>query len=488
MIEYKRGGRWHLLNLFQLSGSVFPAASIQALPSAAISLVLKWYDVVPESSVMENSELWGGFSLLVGFLIIFRTRKAYDRFWDGSTATHQMRAEWIDAASALVAFTRHSTASQELITQFKHTIVRLFSLLHAMALGAIEECKDDDGSLMAYDLELIDPFGLDKQSWSTLSRCTARKADLICSWLLTAITVNIKTGVLSIPGPLLTRVFNELASGMVALEEAQKIAETPFPFPYAQTCDALLIIHLIVSPVIAAHWSSNVWAAAIFGFVQVFVLWSLNSISVEIEHPFGDDANDLETSRMQYELNLCLLLMVHPAASRSPTLSKDAHIENLVRMGRRASQSIRAVTESYNAVITSGHADRDQVALWERRCSSSSMESLGTGRLGEAFTCVVLDKPSGRMDPKCSMQVFPRQQGDVDPSPVLGSLAPPGWQGAPPRACRDAPLKDLNLAAGGPAGFGASRGPRVRGPQPGRLQPPSPLWHAPAATPRLASD
>jgi len=437
MIKYKRGGRWHLLNIFLMRGSLFPAAFAMAAPSAAISLLLKRYDIFPESSILLNSTIWGGFSSLVGFLVVFRTSEAYSRFWDGCTATHLMRAEWIDAAISIMAFCRHSTAPEEEITRFKHLTVRLFSLLHAMALGEIEECEDFE-DVMAFDLELIDPCGLDRESWRILKTCH-NKVILVFTWLQTVIVENIKTGILEIPAPILSRVFQELANGMVALHEAQKISNIPFPFPYAQTCDALLFIHWLITPLVTAQWTSNMWSAAIFGFVQVFILWSLNNIAVEIEHPFGNDANDLDASQMQLDMNMNLLLVLHPAATRAPQLSPEAEIRGLVSMGRRASQALTKMQKTYNDVILSGHAEEG--SFW-----SGSMEfdengnGLATPAESRDSCASVFDgnqPPLVHMDPICSQQLLQAQVGDNDPTPVLGSPRSPRQRGGRPGPCLD---------------------------------------------------
>merc|ERR1719428_1425978 len=86
-----------------------------------------------DDSVVKETQVWSSFSVLVGFLIVFRTSQAYNRFWDGCTATHQMRAEWFDACSALVAFCRYSKAGDAAIMRFTHILVRLFSMLHVCA-------------------------------------------------------------------------------------------------------------------------------------------------------------------------------------------------------------------------------------------------------------------------------------------------------------------------------------------------------------------
>ena len=40
--------------------------------------------------------------------------------------------------------------------------------------------------------------------------------------------------------------------------------------------------------------------------LQVFILWSLNAIALEIENPFGFDANDIDAQAMQ-ECKVALL-------------------------------------------------------------------------------------------------------------------------------------------------------------------------------------
>lgn len=41
-------------------------------------------------------------------------------------------------------------------------------------------------------------------------------------------------------------------------------------------------------------------------------MFALNFISIELENPFGLDANDLPLSEFQKEMNDCLLMLLHP--------------------------------------------------------------------------------------------------------------------------------------------------------------------------------
>merc|ERR1719316_1174800 len=125
-----------------MNGSVFPRAMKFSFPSSCVTaiFVLLIYDLdyfeyfTDKESVMNNNAIWGGFSFLVGFLVVFRTSQAYNRFWEGCTEMHKMGAEWFDACSSLVAFCKHAATdaeTQEKVLRFQNTLIRLFSMLHA---------------------------------------------------------------------------------------------------------------------------------------------------------------------------------------------------------------------------------------------------------------------------------------------------------------------------------------------------------------------
>eukprot|EP00418_Pyrodinium_bahamense_P062211 CAMPEP_0179078698 /NCGR_PEP_ID=MMETSP0796-20121207/35262_1 /TAXON_ID=73915 /ORGANISM="Pyrodinium bahamense, Strain pbaha01" /LENGTH=451 /DNA_ID=CAMNT_0020776013 /DNA_START=29 /DNA_END=1380 /DNA_ORIENTATION=+ len=315
--------------MFQCSGSVFPTSFCAALPCAVITAVLKilvdrgqvgQFISDSENGILEDNACWSGFTFLVGFLIVFRTSQAYNRFWDGCTSSHRMRAEWFDACSALCAFCKYARADSEAVLRFQHVLVRLFSMLHAVALADTEDCQSGGiDEVRAFRYELVDVMGLDTDSLNAITQSDA-KVELVFQWIQQLIVENIDNGVLHIPPPILSRAFQEIANGMVAFHDAIKISTIPFPFPYAQTCECLLIMHWLVAPVVISQWVSTPWWGAIFSFLQVFVYWSLNSIAVELENPFGRDANDIDARKMQEEMNRHLLLLLDPRTKKTPSL------------------------------------------------------------------------------------------------------------------------------------------------------------------------
>jgi len=108
---------------------------------------------------------------------------------------------------------------------------------------------------------------------------------------------------------------------MVALHAGVMISTIPFPFPYAQACDCLLIIQWVLTPLIIQSWTTHWTWAFIFSFIMVFTYWSLNSIAINLENPFGVDDNDMDFPEMQAEMNRHLVALLGPSVKHIPSLS-----------------------------------------------------------------------------------------------------------------------------------------------------------------------
>lgn len=337
MIVYNKSGIHHVLNIGRMDGSVFPRVVLPSLVCATLAGVLRHLveadmvaEVEDDNFIMKDTIVWQGFSFLVGFLIVFRTSMAYNRFWEGCTQLYRMRAEWMDAVSSIFSFTKFSSAIEtEATHDFQQVLIRLFSMLHALALAEVEDSSSKmPEDVFAYGLNLIDPLGIDPESIIAIRNSDA-KVELVFTWIQQLVVENIRSpsgGVLDIPPPILSRAFQELANGMVCFHEAIKVSSIPFPFPYAQTCDCLLTIHWLVTPLVVCQWFTSSFWAGLFTFIIVFILWVLNSIAVEIENPFGPDPNDIDCLTLHEQMNAFLLQSLSKDQRRSPHLMPGASL------------------------------------------------------------------------------------------------------------------------------------------------------------------
>jgi hypothetical protein len=118
-------------------------------------------------------------------------------------------------------------------------------------------------------------------------------------------------GTISVPPPILSRVYQTLSRGFVNLLDAKKIKDTKFPFPYAQAIAVLLLLLSVITPITLSSMIPYVTLCAVSTFVPVFGLLCLNYAAEELEMPFGEDSNDLPLSHFQEEMNSSLLMLIH---------------------------------------------------------------------------------------------------------------------------------------------------------------------------------
>jgi putative membrane protein len=331
MIEYSNEGVIGTL-LCQWEGSVAPRALVMAIPPAMLTVILMllnenvdgFQDSAGTADV-KASQLWSAMFWALSFLIGFRTNKAYARFWDGTTLLHQMWGEWFDAASCLIAFSSLSMRKDSSIPDvldFRHTLVRLMSLCHASALEEIAELDRTDTGY-----PVLDVGGLDQRSLRYLRDCKFNpdldfnRVEVVIHMIQTLIVHYHDNGIIKIPPPILSRVFQTLSRGQVNLANCKKITSTLFPFPFAQMIGILLLVFDVLTPVMMASiLDGRKFWAFFFTLIPVWALWSLNAIARELEMPFGDDPNDLPLFDFHEHMNTSLLMLIREETDLVPSI------------------------------------------------------------------------------------------------------------------------------------------------------------------------
>eukprot|EP00747_Dinoflagellata_sp_TGD_P135943 gnl/TRDRNA2_/TRDRNA2_175497_c2_seq7.p1 gnl/TRDRNA2_/TRDRNA2_175497_c2~~gnl/TRDRNA2_/TRDRNA2_175497_c2_seq7.p1 ORF type:complete len:161 (-),score=22.37 gnl/TRDRNA2_/TRDRNA2_175497_c2_seq7:3-485(-) len=156
MILYDTG-YWNVSFAFTLQGSVFPKSFFVAMPSAIIAVILNFAFKANEKVEQQawvgdvGATVLTGFSFVLGFLIVFRAQHAYARWWEGGTLLQQLRGEWFNAFSNLIAFCNTNSAKKPEVTKFQHILVRLMSLLYRSALHQVCTSTNKDFELIDID-------------------------------------------------------------------------------------------------------------------------------------------------------------------------------------------------------------------------------------------------------------------------------------------------------------------------------------------------
>mmetsp|Transcript_17460 Transcript_17460/g.34068 ORF Transcript_17460/g.34068 Transcript_17460/m.34068 type:complete len:550 (+) Transcript_17460:61-1710(+) len=327
MIEYSTGDPvWRLA--FRCRGSIIPRAGLFALPAAILAVVLLFLDEqLAEAreyvgvSAPQATVLWAAVTAPLFTLISFRTSVAMRRFWEGTGLLHAMRGEWFDSASCLMTFTISAKQKHpERVSEFRHTLLRLMSLCHGSAL---DELKNNETE----DYEVIDSQGLDSKTIAILRQCKQlnfNRVEVLLHMIQVLVIDAQQAGVISVPPPILTRVYQTLSRGFVNLLNAKKIKDTRFPFPYAQLSAAMLVVLVFFTPVaMSAMIPEKTWCV-LATFFPVFCLFCMYSAAEELEMPFGEDPNDLPLGLFQEEMNSSLLMLFHESSDHIPRTGKHA--------------------------------------------------------------------------------------------------------------------------------------------------------------------
>merc|ERR1719321_1650689 len=110
----------------------------------------------------------------------------------------------------------------------------------------------------------------------------------VAAWITEGVTRMSVTQKLSIPGPILSRFYQEMSNGMLGFNQAFKVTFVPFPFPFAQILAALLSLFCLICPIMVVQMTRGRFVPPMLCFVAIFGYWNLNMIAVELENPFGD--------------------------------------------------------------------------------------------------------------------------------------------------------------------------------------------------------
>eukprot|EP00931_Biecheleriopsis_adriatica_P008531 TRINITY_DN109696_c0_g1_i1.p1 TRINITY_DN109696_c0_g1~~TRINITY_DN109696_c0_g1_i1.p1 ORF type:complete len:554 (+),score=90.49 TRINITY_DN109696_c0_g1_i1:48-1709(+) len=311
--------------LFKYNGSVIPKAAVCATPFVGLAVVLCYQS--PEdlenrfgAASIGSSLLWSAAVSVCSALLVFRTNKAYARFWDGTSLLHQMWGEWFDAVSNLVAFSMPARKLQSRgVDDFRHTLIRLMSLCHASALEEISNLDEGEEGFPRLDIG-----GLDQSTLVYLDNCKSdpecgfNRVEVILHMIQTMVIDAHAKGILAVPPPILSRVFQTLSRGQVNLTNCKKMTSTLFPFPYAQLSAWLIVAVSLLTPFFMATVCKNMFWAGTFTYLTLFGMFCLNYIARELEMPFGSDANDLPLHDFQDHMNSSLLMLIRHESDLIP--------------------------------------------------------------------------------------------------------------------------------------------------------------------------
>jgi ion channel-forming bestrophin family protein len=212
-------------------------------------------------------------SLVLGLLLVFRTNTAYERYWEGRKAWGNILNSIRNLArQILVTIEEHQPESEK---------IEALYLLPAFAIASKLYLRHEP---INSELEpLLSPYQYQK-----LQSMNHPPLEIMF-WLSEYLQRSYKQGYLHIYQlNSLSILVNSLVDSIGACE---RIQNTPIPLAYAIHLKQLLLIYCLSLPFQVVDQME--WITPIVVALVSFTLLGIEEIGIQIEDPFGRDANDL---------------------------------------------------------------------------------------------------------------------------------------------------------------------------------------------------
>lgn len=340
--------------LIRCVGSSIPAAVLPALFSASIALCL---EVFGDSAILDNIFVhpypFQVFAYILAFALVFRTNTAHGRYWEARTSIGQMTSKWGDAAAFALSFDLAGAAPDD---AFQARLVHQFSLMHALALQYLRRdnelanlCDDAGRARSSSDAEETEGLlpvppapqncsrelcgdqdepeaharhlasvplpvlgGVAPTTAAVLERYDDRVSHAFTAVLSSVAARRGAGGLAAAEAPVFSRVHHALSDGMLGFQQARKVEDTPFPFPYAQLLSFMLWGFMLLFPLLAASKTGSsddisVYMGPLLTLLVVLSYFAMHEVARSLEDPFAHPPNDLPCRLLQDSFNARLI-------------------------------------------------------------------------------------------------------------------------------------------------------------------------------------
>ncbi|MEC4813732.1 MAG: bestrophin family ion channel [Scytonema sp. PMC 1069.18] len=242
--------------------------------------------------------------IVLGLLLVFRTNTAYERFWEGwqiagmtiFTGRNLSRQMWMNI------IVKNSEEQQE-----KVAYLRLIAAFFVAMTQHLRRKRVDDNLKVL----LIQEHYLELKNVSNMPL-------KITQWIGAYLTKQYThQHIDSFQFAALNRLLDQLVE---CLSRCERILNAPMPRAYSMHLRHLLILYCFALPfqmVKDLHW----WTVPVVGVVA-FALFGIEAIGLEIENPFGHDANDIPLDNLCRKLHNDIEELIAADENAMPTASE----------------------------------------------------------------------------------------------------------------------------------------------------------------------
>lgn len=212
------------------------------------------------------SDLHAAFSVVVGWLLVFRTNTAYNRWWEARSLWGGLVNASRNMALKLSRLARIPTAD---LAETQH-------LLQAFPYALKDHLRNEENS------ELMTGFNINSDSKHMPSFIAARLYEKVSHWKSIGV----------IDGDEMRVIDSDLSKYMDICGACEKILKTPIVRSYRHFTRQCVLLLLLTFP-----WgivSDFLWWTIPMTIITAYFMLGLETVAEHVEEPFGRDDDDLD--------------------------------------------------------------------------------------------------------------------------------------------------------------------------------------------------
>mmetsp|Transcript_19963 Transcript_19963/g.32905 ORF Transcript_19963/g.32905 Transcript_19963/m.32905 type:complete len:694 (+) Transcript_19963:285-2366(+) len=257
----------------------FPHAVLSGLFSMLFAYEKDMVFWFKDGHFTQATAYFGGISFIVGFVVVYRSQISYTRYSQAQEAYFDMASKLHDFISFMNAFL---TGDDEETQILRNTLIRWTRAYHSLA---IEEFQ---GIEFGSTFERVN---LSQEEIDLLARDRKRQIQ-ISSWMHRLIMENRSKFVVG--DAILSRAFQISTQANLYFNNARRISETPFPFPFVQLTGMMIHMWSILTPIVVGAFFPESFGFSFFvTFASTWILFAVNETAAQLEMPFEETSNNL---------------------------------------------------------------------------------------------------------------------------------------------------------------------------------------------------
>lgn len=307
----------HFSILFQMYGSVWRYVWPYCLLNMAITYLVDTlrdhYDI--DLTIEDSGHMY--VSTLVSFLLVTRVKIAYDRFMSSRKCVD----DCLRCARSLIQFMNvfsmrdHSKRAKDWRNEVAYRVIILIRVTFAAlefkesGVPAFEssmlrkKTKIRLREMLLLDDTVKGPSGMTYQKskthflshkLSSIADENSRAPKVTAYWLRMVIAQQKNFLENELPFQKESVLLDYVSNFLTAYSDLEKYFTTPFPFPFVQMGRTLLFVWMFTLPFAITNGIAKSAASMAIMFLLTYGFVGLEYVSMELDDPFGNDANDID--------------------------------------------------------------------------------------------------------------------------------------------------------------------------------------------------